>query len=134
MRGLKLIALAVVVFTLGAIVAANWVTLSAGQRSPAQDVRSLESRLNMMEQRLYSMQTSINRLEQTAAFQRSTPTDTGRGDINLLAEEVRNLRQRLNEVECGVLKLDERTGVKHAKVSDPCRANTMTPIQLPSRP
>ena len=133
MRGLKLFALGIVLVAIGVIVTAVFVTFRS-ERSAAQDVRSLETRLNMMEQRLYSMQTSISRLEQSSAIQRSVGNEASSREINLLGEEVRNLRQRLSEVECGVLKLDERTGAKHARSSEPCRANASAPINLQGRP
>jgi hypothetical protein len=134
MHGLKLIALGLVLVAIATIGVANVVSFKSSEPSAAQDIRSMENRLNLMEQRLYTMQTSIQRLEQSASIQRSVTSDTGSREVNLLGEEVRNVRERLGEVECAVLKLDERTGTKRAKPSEPCRANPTAPINLPARP
>jgi predicted RNase H-like nuclease (RuvC/YqgF family) len=110
-----------------------------------QDVRSLDRRISSLEQRLYSIETSISRLEQSAFSQR-TPVlqPTARDpEISLLREEIQTLQRRLSEIECGLVKLDERTTTSAvrearradgARTADPCRLNPATPLRLSTRP
>lgn len=112
----------------------------------AQDTIHLERRISLLEQRFYSVETSINRLEQQATLSQrpSTTQSSGREmEINLLRAEVETLRRRLYEMECGLLKLDERTATPAARDSrkkagagstDPCRLNSESPVQLSTRP
>ena len=110
-----------------------------------QDVSSLDRRISMIEQRFYTLETSINRLQQYVTSQRSTsssPSSDGRDrDVEQLRQEMQRLQLRLSEVECGLLKLDERTvsapGNRRsgeARPADPCRHNPSVPLRLPSRP
>jgi uncharacterized coiled-coil protein SlyX len=103
-----------------------------------QDPSSLDRRISMLEQRFYQLETSINRLQQYVTSQRSTGSTDGR-DVDQLRQEVARLQLRLNEVECGLLKLDERTAGGNrsrgeARPADPCRQNSALPLRLPSRP
>lgn len=110
----------------------------------AQDVRSLDRRISSLEQRLYSIESSINRLEQSALSQRAPVLQPSarEQEINLLRREIQTLQLRLNEIECGLVKLDERTTTPirddrksvRAKTADPCRLNPATPLRLLSRP
>jgi uncharacterized coiled-coil protein SlyX len=112
---------------------------SAADATATQDVGSLDRRISLLEQRFYSLESSINRLQQFVASQR-TPVQqpsTSDQEITLMREEIRRLNLRLIEIECGVLKLDERTVVRRsgaAKPNDPCRANPDLPVRLSSRP
>jgi hypothetical protein len=109
-----------------------------------QDVTHIESRLSQLEQRFYSMETSIRGLEQQQRLSGITSGRTVRDpEISLLRGEVEALRQRLAEVECGLVRVDERTlsevakqGLRKSAVrtSDPCRLNADTPLRLASRP
>ena len=108
-----------------------------------QDVRSLDRRITSLEMRLYSIETSINRLEQTALSQRSPvlQPDSREPEINLLRREIHTLQLRVNEIECGLIKLDERTTTvrddrtsARARTADPCRLNPATPLRLTARP
>ena len=124
-----------------------------GDRSPlaleevtgAQDVRSLERRISSLEQRLYSIESNINRLQQSAVSQRPPVSQPNARDqeINLWRGEVQTLQLRLSELECGLVKLDERTtaaAVREArksagaKTADPCRINPAAPLRLSTRP
>ena len=112
----------------------------------AQDTIHLERRISLLEQRFYSVETSINRLEQQASLsQRPTLTQPGgrEMEVNLLRAEMETLRRRLVEVECGLVKLDERTATPaaretrrraNASSTDPCRLNAESPVQLSTRP
>jgi uncharacterized protein YlxW (UPF0749 family) len=111
--------------------------------SATQDVSGLDRRISMLEQRFYSLETSMNRLQQVVTSQRSTSSSSDSRDreVDLLAQEIQKLQLRLNEVECGLVKLDERTTTAggnrrggEARPADPCRQNPGTPLRLPTRP
>ena len=112
----------------------------------AQDNTMLERRINQLEQRFYTIETSITRLEQQASLSsRPSITQPAASDteVTLLRAEVEALQRRLSEIECGLAKLDERTlapatrdARKRSGVSstDPCRLNPETPLRLSTRP
>jgi predicted RNase H-like nuclease (RuvC/YqgF family) len=110
----------------------------------SQDVRSLDRRISSLEQRLYSIGVSINRLEQSAISQRTPVLQPGALDreINQLQSEIRTLQLRLSEIECGLAKLDERTTTPAVRdrrrsgerTADPCRINPTAPLRLSNRP
>lgn len=119
---------------------------TSGDTSGGQDTVHLERRISLLEQRFYSIETSINRLEQQASLsQRPSVTQpSGREmEVNLLRAEMETLRRRLVEIECGLVKLDERTTTPAAREArkrpsasstDPCRLNSEAPVQLSTRP
>lgn len=78
----------------------------AASRAPTtQDVGALGSRFRMLEQRLYSIESSIRRLDQQAVFSQRTNTPPAGGqdpEIGGLRSEVNALRSRLVEIECGL--------------------------------
>lgn len=106
----------------------------------------LERRINQLEQRFYTIETSITRLEQQVSLSsRPSLTQPGASDteVTLLRSEVEALQRRLGEIECGLAKLDERTlspaardARKRSGVSstDPCRLNPETQLRLSTRP
>ena len=112
--------------------------------SPAQDVTRIESRLSLLEQRFYSIETSIRGLEQQSRLSSSTNGRAARDpEVGLLRAEVESLRRQLAEVECGLAKVDERTLSPAAKEArrkassgavSPCRLNPDAPLRLPTRP
>jgi hypothetical protein len=112
---------------------------SATEEAATQDVSSLDRRISLLEQRFYTLESSMNRLQQYALSQR-TPVQqpsTNDQEMTLMREEIRRLSLRLIELECGVIKLDERTVVRRSgatKPNDPCRANPDLPVRLSSRP
>lgn len=127
------------------LVAVVVIAMSRGASGAAtQDITGLDRRISMMEQRFYMLETSMNRLQQYVTAQRSTgssSSDVRDRDVELLQAEVQRLQLRLNEVECGLLKLDERTAASvrarrsgEAQPADPCRQNPGLPLRLPSRP
>ena len=107
-----------------------------------QDVSGLDRRISMLEQRFYSLETSMNRLQQVVTSQRSagSSSDLRDREIDQLRQEMHRLQLRLNEAECGLLKLDERTATPgnrrggEARQTDPCRQNPGAPLRLPARP
>jgi hypothetical protein len=117
----------------------------------AQDTVMLDRRLNQLETRFYSMESRMSRLEQQMSMaQRAVPapspapTQPMRDPMtDLLRNEVESLKVRIGELECGILRLDERTlsvatreSRKRAGVQpkDSCRLNTEAPIKLSMRP
>ena len=117
---------------------------TSGFAETTQDVISLDRRISSIEQRLYSIESSISRLQQSALSERSRPSQPIARDqeIDLVRADIQRLQLRLNEIECGLLKLDERTAVSvrdnlkspGAKTGDPCRLNPATPLRLSTRP
>ena len=109
--------------------------------APNQDVSSLDRRLSLLEQRFYSIESSISRLQTYMANQRppvSQPSTNDR-DIILMREELQRLTLRMTEIECGLIKLDERTTPAArrnptARSNDPCRLNPDTPVRLSTHP
>ena len=121
--------------------AAVWASASAGA-DPVQDPSSLDRRISMLEQRFYSLDSSMSRLQQLVASQRSTApasasSDSNDREISQLSEEIQRLQLRLVELQCGLIKLDERTATRRSgdpKSTDPCRANPDAPLRFSSRP
>ena len=115
---------------------------TSGFAETTQDVISLDRRISSIEQRLYSIESNISRLQQSAYSSRSpAPQPSARDqEINLIRGDIQTLQLRLNEIECGLVKLDERTASVRenrtggAKTPDPCRLNPDTPLHLSTRP
>ncbi|HEX8087542.1 MAG TPA: hypothetical protein VF762_01735 [Blastocatellia bacterium] len=134
-----------VVCVLAALIAtAHRGNTSSEPETAAQDVMNLDRRIGSLEQRFYSLETNINQLRQQVMTPRPSPSSPGIRDseIDRLRSEILLLEQRIREVECGVVKLDERTLSSSARESrraerqaaDPCRLRPETPVQLSSRP
>src|SRR5688572_9911089 len=105
-----------------------WVTASVRPADAVQDPSSLDRRISMLEQRLFTLDSSMNRLQQLVVSQRSTApvSDPRDREITQITEEIQRLQLRLVELQCGLLKLDERTATRRSgepKSTDPCRAN-----------
>lgn len=123
------------------VVVGTVVNVTRG-KSPAepQDPSSLDRRISMLEQRFYQVESSINRLQTYVASQRppaSPPPSTSDRDVLVMRDELQRLTVRLTEVECGLVKLDERTLTRRTntqKPDDPCRENVGTPLRLSARP
>jgi hypothetical protein len=93
----------------------------------------------MLEQRFFTLDSSMNRLQQLVVSQRSTaPVSEPRDrEINQITEEIQRLQLRMVELQCGLIKLDERTATRRSgepRSADPCRANPDTPLRFSSRP
>ena len=106
---------------------------------PQQEVLRLETRLNQLEQRLYSIDTSIRNLEQQSRIAGRTSQGVSAQDLELLRSQIQTLQLRLVEDECSLARLDERTlspamrtsRRQSAVRSDPCRVNVDAPLRLP---
>ena len=134
-RQSNLVLILVLCVVVGTVANVSWGKSSA----ETQDPSSLDRRISLLEQRFYQVESSINRLQTYVASQRpqvSQPSTSDR-DVILIRDEVQRLSLRLSEVECGLLKLDERTATRRnntQKSNDPCRVNVDTPLRLSARP
>ena len=133
----------VLVFVLGLGAAAVFRITFAAREGDApisqQDVIRLESRFSQLETRLNFLDNRLRSIEQQSRI--SDSRGVSQTDWALLRSEFQALQQRLAEHECALAKLDERTLPSNARAtrrrpdtaSDPCRANSDTPIRLPER-
>ena len=106
----------------------------------------LSRRVDALEQRLYGIESRISRVEQDVRSFSSRPTlipGNNDAEIRLLRSEVDNLRLRLGEAECGLVRIDERTLTPPTRLvrskaapgkSDICRQDRDLPLQLSARP
>ncbi len=126
----------------GVIVTALYGKAAKAADSPVQDVLTLDRRLSMLEQRLVNMEAGINRLEQQSSLANrrslSMNSDTY---IERFGADIGRLRNSIDEVECSITKLDQRTlsesvreKLTRAGSTDPCRLNFNTPVQFSARP
>lgn len=110
----------------------------------SQDAVYLDRRISMLETRLNSIESSMRNLQQQAmASDRSTASQPPRDpEVNLLRSELEILNSRLRELECALVRLDERTLSPAAREArkrtgaqsnDPCRVNPDLSIQLSPR-
>jgi hypothetical protein len=131
------------------LMAKNYPTNAANNSDPSgpQDVINLDRRINALEQRFYTVESRINRLEQQSlSNSRSTPIPAPSArdpEVERLRSEVESLKGRVRELECGVVHVDERTlsvrvkeGQKRTagQSQDPCRLNAEAPVRLSMRP
>lgn len=133
------------------------VALFAGWRSWAPELTTtahaqssimLEQRLNQVEQRFNFIESRLSRLESESRSP-TTPLGTSRAETELtllkaqmdtMRADIDSLRVRTGELECAVLKLDERTltaseraGRRRGGSSEPCRTNPGSPVTLSAR-
>jgi hypothetical protein len=111
-------------------------------RSAQQEAIRLESRINQLETRLYSIESSLRTLEQQSRLGSVSSRNVLPQDLDLLTSTVHALQLRLNEDECALAKLDERTlspAMRAARQkssgarTDPCRLSADTSLHLPER-
>lgn len=113
------------------------IAIIATINAETQDPGSLDRRISLLEQRFFRLESSMTRLEQVISAQRSIPAPSGRDqDVLLMRQELEGLKLRMNEIECGLVKLDERTTPANARKSDndQCRLNPNSPVRLSTRP
>jgi uncharacterized protein HemX len=152
-RFLKLAAFAALLVVLS-LAGWRWLSVSDTDLTAtvhAQQNTMLEQRLNQIEQRFYYLETRLNRLESDARYSGSLPGNSSttqlqigqmKTDIDTMRGEIDSLRSRVGDLECGLLKIDERTLSTAARQRrrmaagrrDPCRAEPETPVELASRP
>jgi uncharacterized coiled-coil protein SlyX len=133
--------LVILLFAVIGVMASNSRGNSATAAVESQDPSSLDRRIGLLEQRFYTIESNISRLQQYMATQRPSISQPGVSDreVSLMRDEIQRLTLRMNEVECGLSKLDERTTPAArrnptAKTNDPCRLNPETPVRLSTRP
>lgn len=120
-----------------------------GHRVPAVTAQIsdqfLSRRVDQVEQRFYSLESRLSRLEQQQTRPAVNPPvfNTNETEIGLLRSQVESLRLRVGEAECALLKLDERTLTPDAKRvraraqaagTDVCRQDAGSAIKLSARP
>ncbi len=126
--------LLVVVIGLGVVTISSAARDNAG---PQQDIIRLEQRMNQLEQRLFSMDTTLRNIEQQSRLAGAGRCGVAEEDVVQLRSELLALQQRVADHECALAKLDERTltpamrAARRKSGNDPCRVNSETPIQLP---
>jgi hypothetical protein len=101
----------------------------------------LSRRVDQVEQRFYQLESRLNRLEsESMRSSVSAVPAHSQNDIEMqyLRTQTEGLRSRVGELECGVLRLDERTlpaTRRMAKKStEPCRKDPEAVVQLSARP
>jgi len=118
----------------------------------AQTDFALQRRVDMIEQRFYMMESRLNSLEQQSRYPSSTsPNSSVRTDseisslrtqMEIMRAQIDTLNRRLADVECGLLKVDERTLTQAARdmrrrgredENEPCRLNPGTAVRLSAR-
>lgn len=140
-RATRAIYFAIACLTALALLSAHAGTASSANGAPpAQDLMSLDRRINTLEQHLFQMESNINQLQQRVQYAQRQPATTAPPDpqVERLRLELSLLQERLGEVECGLLKLDERTlpaaaRAQQSKPADPCRSQPNTHVRLSSR-
>ena len=133
---------------MAALVLVTAFKISSAARSdyeptPPQDLIRLETRINQLEQRLYTMEASIRNIEQQSriASAASRGGSVTADEVSALRSQLQALQLRLMDDECALARLDERTLTpamrearrKSGAASDPCRANADAPLRLPER-
>jgi hypothetical protein len=114
------------------------LTISA---TPPQDTIRLEQRINQLEQRFYSIESSIRNLEQQSRLGGVNQRGLSQEDLARLSAQIQALQLQLADDECALARLDERTlspamratRPKSAGRTEPCRANFDAPLRLPDR-
>jgi hypothetical protein len=81
------------------------VRTSAGP-APQQDVIRLESRISQLEQRFYTVETSVRTLEQQSRMGMNRGGSVTPDDITLLRSEIQRLQARIMEDECALAKFE----------------------------
>jgi hypothetical protein len=126
-----------VLISLG-LVMVIWITSAAGRSAmlPQQDVIRLENRLSQLEQRMYSIETSLRTVEQQTRLGSISSRNVSPEEIAVMHSEIQTLQNRMIEDECSLAKLDERTLTperrrREGATTDPCRLNSEAPIRLP---
>jgi hypothetical protein len=144
-RGAKSAWLVALALAAAAGYAASPSARAGGAASAAQDPIMLERRISMVEQRLNTIELTVNRLEQIQRLpQPAAPNTSALRDteLELLRSQIELLQRRVAEDECGLVKLDERTLSPSARAArrkdvgdkdDPCRLNPDTPLRLSAR-
>lgn len=135
-----IIGIGTVVYILTAVSGGMTPTVSA-QQDPF-----LSQRISQIEQRITSLETRLYRVEQDSRLPAVTmPRQIEKNDdteYRLLSSQLQTLYLQLAEVECGLVKLDERTLTATARSArkkmpgdgERCRLDPNTPLEIIVRP
>jgi len=114
---------------------------SAAATAPSgQDIMSVDRRVSTLEQRIYTIDSNITQIQQQVMMisRNPAPSAGASGEVQQLRLELNLLRSQMNQIECALAKLDERTLAparpKTRSVKDPCRLDPQTPIEMPGHP
>ncbi len=111
----------------------------------AQD-QFLSRRIDQVEQRFFSIESRISRIEQESraiSIAPRLPVNSNETELQFLRSQIETLRMRLGEAECGLLRVDERTLTptsRQARIksatggTDKCRSEPASPVTLSARP
>jgi hypothetical protein len=110
----------------------------------AQQDPFLAQRLTQIESRFNNIESRLNRIESDVRLSAITPRTTENNDaeIRLLRSQLDTLLLRLETLECGLVKLDERTLTSAARqalrksaggATDRCRLEPNAPLQIIGR-
>ena len=113
---------------------------SGVQTVKAQSDVYLSRRIDLVEQRFYTLESRMNRVEMESrqpSITAARPTGN-EAELQYLRTQIDGLRTRLGEAECALLKLDERTLTaaqrRTTSAAEPCRRNWGERIILSVRP
>lgn len=130
--------LIVLVLIVGSVTMSRISSYAWSGTTPQQDTIRLENRINQIEQRLYSIETSLRNLEQQFRLASVNP-GVNPHDLANYYTQVQALQRRVVEDECLMARLDERTLTPAARAArrrfttaqEACRANFEMPLRLP---
>lgn len=134
-------------FVAVAALALSLYAVFAGRSVPtasAQNDMYLSRRIDQVEQRFYSLESRLNRLETSSSPSIMSPQVRGTNDVELqfLRTQIDGLRTRVGELECGLLRVDERTLPAASRTArrqlsrnaEPCRQDPARSVELSARP
>ena len=134
-------------FVAACALALSLYAVFAGRSVPTASAQSdmfLSRRIDQVEQRFYSLESRLNRLETSSSPGITSPQVRNTNDIELqfLRTQVDGLRTRVGELECGILRVDERTlsaaaraaRRQSARNTEPCRQEPAKAVELSARP
>jgi hypothetical protein len=117
----------------------------------AQTDMMVERRISQVEHRFNYLESRLNQLENHSRYPSVLPGGSTSGtlqasqmrtELDTLRSQLDSVRARVGEVECGLLKVDERTlsqaerdaRRRAAATNDPCRNQPTKPVSLSVRP
>ena len=113
---------------------------SGVQRVEAQSDAYLSRRIDLVEQRFYTLESRMNRVEMDSRQPSISAVRPSGSEVELqdLRTQIESLRTRLGEAECALLRLDERTLTaaqrRTTSAGEACRRNWGERIMLSVRP
>ena len=145
-RILRAVMILVICLLAGAVASSDKRGTAAEPSGPtAQDVTYLSQRLSALEQRFFNLELTINQLlSQVSIAQAPSPAPAGppvsREEVGLMRTEIQLLQRQMAEVQCGLLKLDQRTlppdsraQLTPAETAEPCRRLANSPVRITAR-